>query len=177
MYGSIDASVQETAFSSGSTILITLVKPVTRGSASITSDDDFDEPAVDFGTFPHTADIEIMMAAVRKNRDMLIQPAMQQLQPTELATGANVTTDAALKLAPQASVQPMFLHPCCTNAMMPEKLGGAVDSDLFVDRVAGLSIVLASIMPMIPATHLSATVYAVAEKAADLMKRRHGLVA
>lgn len=176
LYKSTKASVQETAFSSGSTIPITLVKPLSRGSVSIVSKDVFDEPAVDFGTFTHPSDVEIMMAAVRKNRDMLSEPAMQALKPVELAPGANVTTDAALRNALHESVQPTFSHPCCTNAMMPEKLGGVVGSDLLVHGIAGLSIVDASIMPMIPATHLSATVYAVAEKAADLIKMRHGLL-
>ena len=48
--------------------------------------------------------------------------------------------------------------------MMPEKLGGVVGSDLRVYGVRGLSVVDASIMPLIPAAHMSATVYAVAEK-------------
>ena len=36
--------------------------------------------------------------------------------------------------------------------------------DLLVYGVTGVSVVDASIMPLIPATHTSATVYAVAEK-------------
>lgn len=176
LYESTEASVQETGFSSGSTVPITLVKPLSRGSVSIVSDNVFDEPAVDFGTFTHPSDIEIMIAAVRKNREMLSQPSMQELQPIELAPGANVITDAALRAALRVSVQPTYSHPCCTNPMMPEKLGGVVGPDLLVHGLDGLSVVDASIMPMIPATHLSATVYAVAEKAADMIKQRHGLL-
>lgn len=164
LYGSHDASVQETSFSSGSTIPITLVKPMSRGSVFITSGNVLDEPAVDFGTFSHPVDLEIMIAAVRKNRAMLATPAMQQLQPVEVAPGANVTSDAALRKALRASVQPTFSHPCCTCAMMPRELGGVVDSELLVHGVQELSVIDASVMPMIPATHLSATVYAVAEK-------------
>lgn len=177
LYHSQYAAVQETAFSSGATLPTTLVKPMSRGSLYITSSNILDEPTVDFGTFTHPADIEIMMAAERFNRDILATPAMQKLRPVELAPGAKVTSDAALRKALRASVQPTFSHPCCTCAMMPEELGGVVDGNLLVHGVQGLSVVDASTMPLIPATHLSATVYAVAEKAADLIKERHGLAA
>lgn len=56
--------------------------------------------------------------------------------------------------------------------MMPEELGGCVSDELLVYGVKGLSVVDASIIPMIPATHLQATMYAVAEKAADIIKKR-----
>ena len=39
-----------------------------------------------------------------------------------------------------------------------------VGADLLVYGVKGLSVIDASMMSLIPATHLSATVYAVAEK-------------
>jgi len=54
--------------------------------------------------------------------------------------------------------------------MLPLELGGVVDSELKVYGTRGLRIVDAGIMPMEPAAHLQATVYAVAEKAADIIK-------
>ena len=44
-----------------------------------------------------------------------------------------------------------------------------VDEELKVHGVERLRVVDASIMPLIPGTHTSSTVYAVAEKAADLI--------
>jgi choline dehydrogenase-like flavoprotein len=57
--------------------------------------------------------------------------------------------------------------------MLPEKYGGCVGSDLRVYGTKKLSIVDASIIPLIPAAHLQATMYAIAEKAADLIKLRN----
>jgi choline dehydrogenase-like flavoprotein len=59
--------------------------------------------------------------------------------------------------------------------MMPELLGGCVGSDLTVHGTRQLSVVDASIIPLIPATHLQATMYAVAEKAADIIKARNAI--
>jgi choline dehydrogenase-like flavoprotein len=56
--------------------------------------------------------------------------------------------------------------------MMPENLGGCVSDELLVYGVKGLSVVDASTIPMISATHLQATMYAIAEKAADIIKKR-----
>lgn len=47
---------------------------------------------------------------------------------------------------------------------------GVVNPDLRVKKVSGLRIVDASIMPRIPAAHTQAPVYAIAERAADLIK-------
>ena len=108
-----------------------------------------------------------MLAALRINRAMVNTPAMQELRPVEIVPGANVTTDDEIRDALRSNMVPTYSHPCCACPMMPEHLGGVVDSELLVYGVEGLSVVDASIMPMIPATHLSATVYAVAEKASD----------
>jgi len=48
--------------------------------------------------------------------------------------------------------------------MMPRHLGGVVSPELLVYGTKHLSVVDASIMPMISGTHLSATAYAIAEK-------------
>jgi len=53
--------------------------------------------------------------------------------------------------------------------MMPRARGGVVDSELKVYGTSNLRVVDASILPMELACHLQATVYALAEKAADII--------
>ena len=59
-------------------------------------------------------------------------------------------------------------HPSGTCAMLPLDHGGVVDSHLRVWGTQNLRVVDASIFPLIPAAHLQAVVYAVAEKVQDL---------
>jgi choline dehydrogenase-like flavoprotein len=54
--------------------------------------------------------------------------------------------------------------------MMPKEIGGVVDSRLKVYGVQNLRVVDASVFPLETLGNIQATVYAVAEKAADLMK-------
>ncbi|KAK3348443.1 hypothetical protein B0H65DRAFT_492459 [Neurospora tetraspora] len=59
--------------------------------------------------------------------------------------------------------------------MMSERLGGCVDAELKVYGVKGLRVVDASVMPLIVGGGLQATVYAVAERGADLIRGRKPL--
>lgn len=53
--------------------------------------------------------------------------------------------------------------------MMKRELGGVVDEELKVYGVKGLRVVDASVLPIIPRGNILTTVYAVAEKAADVL--------
>jgi choline dehydrogenase-like flavoprotein len=53
---------------------------------------------------------------------------------------------------------------------MPEELRGWVNANLKVYGIEKLRVVDASTIPLIPAAHLQATLYAVAEKAADIVE-------
>jgi choline dehydrogenase-like flavoprotein len=55
---------------------------------------------------------------------------------------------------------------------MPEESGGFVSDKLLVYGVHKLSLVDASILSMVPAANLQATMYAVSEKAADIINNR-----
>lgn len=91
-------------------------------------------------------------------------PSNLQLGAAESDLTSSITSDAEIEKLLRSSLNPTESHPSCTNPMMPERLGGVVGPDLLVHGVSHLSVVDASIMPMIPAAHLSSTVYAVAEK-------------
>ena len=54
--------------------------------------------------------------------------------------------------------------------MLPLSLGGVVCPNLTVYGTTNLRVVDTSIFPLIPAAHLQAVTYAVAEKAADLIR-------
>ena len=61
-------------------------------------------------------------------------------------------------------------HPIGMAAMMCCSLGGVVDGHLRVYGTLDLRVVDASVLPLQVSTHLSSTLYGVAEKAADLIK-------
>ncbi|KAF6816437.1 glucose oxidase (GMC oxidoreductase) [Colletotrichum plurivorum] len=61
-------------------------------------------------------------------------------------------------------------HPVGTAAMMPREKGGVVDAQLKVYGTANLRVVDASVLPFQVCGHLVSTLYAVAERAADLIK-------
>lgn len=61
-------------------------------------------------------------------------------------------------------------HTCGTAAMLPKDKGGVVDEKLMVYGTGNLRIVDASIFPVIPRGNIQSTVYAVAERAADIIK-------
>ncbi len=54
--------------------------------------------------------------------------------------------------------------------MLPRGLGGVVDPELRVHGTGNLRVVDASVFPVVPGAHLQAVVYAVAVKAADLVR-------
>lgn len=58
--------------------------------------------------------------------------------------------------------------------MLPKRLGGVVDPSLKVYGTSNLRVVDISILPMLLATHLMGTAYAIAEKGADIIKEAHG---
>jgi choline dehydrogenase-like flavoprotein len=60
--------------------------------------------------------------------------------------------------------------------MLPEEKGGVVDTRLKVHGINNLRIVDSSVIPIITTGNLQSTVYAIAEKAADLIKADYGEV-
>ncbi|KAF5985993.1 alcohol oxidase [Fusarium bulbicola] len=93
---------------------------------------------------------------------------MKELIPE--AESAFVTTDHETLMKHVMEKITTERHPSGTAAMTPLDLGGVVDPELKVYGTCNLRIADASVMPLIPSAHLQASVYAIAEKAADMIK-------
>ena len=174
LFNSCHATVQEVAFGGGDTVPIAMLKPLSRGTITINSTDPFAAPVFNYGTFSHPTDLEIAVQALKKTREWMNSAPMQEIRATETFPGANITSDADIAASIRTFASSTWSHPSGSCSMMKEEFGGVVDSELRVYGVEGLRIVDASIMPMIPGSHISSTVYAVAEKAADIIKGTEG---
>ncbi|CAG8974183.1 hypothetical protein HYALB_00007346 [Hymenoscyphus albidus] len=88
--------------------------------------------------------------------------------------GSNFTTLEEAKAYAKTSSISMW-HPTSTCSMLPKKMGGVVDKKLLVYETTNLRIVDASVFPLVSRGNTQATVYAVAERAADIIKKAYYL--
>lgn len=149
-------------------------KPLSRGTITLNNTHPAAYPIVQWNTFQNPVDADIMVSLTKYNRKHWQRPELASYKPVETSPGPQYQTDKEIYDGSIASgaFQPTFAHPSGGCSMMPEKLGGCVGADLKVYGVGKLSVIDASIIPLIPATHLQATMYAIAEKASDIIKAR-----
>lgn len=145
--------------------------PLSSGHININTSSPEAEPIVDYRTYSNPADFDIMLELARFHRRMNVEsPELAQFGPLETAPGANVTTREQWVAYMRKNTMPTAMHPTGTCAMMPLELGGVVDEQLKVYGVEGLRVVDASVMSVIVGVNLAQTVFAIAEKAADIIK-------
>jgi choline dehydrogenase-like flavoprotein len=175
LHSRADAAVAEFPMVAFGLAIGALQRPLSRGTITLNPQNKYAPPVVQFNTFQNPVDRAIIAEMVRWLRIHWARPELAKFLPVELVPGAGETDDEIIDaLVRTKSLEASFAHMSGSCAMMPEALGGVVGSDLSVYGVRGLSVVDASIIPLLPATHLQATMYAVAEKAADLIKLRNG---
>ncbi|KAM0716125.1 hypothetical protein Q7P37_008639 [Cladosporium fusiforme] len=170
LYNSPHAAVEEVAWGGGNTVCIAMIRPFSRGSISINTTDPTKPPMYDFGTFSHSADLDVAVEALKRVREWIASEPMREIGAAETSPGLDVSSDQEIAAAIRQLTTSSWQHPTSSCSMLKRELGGVVDPELRVYGVNGLRIVDASIFPMAVAGHTSSTVYAVAEKAADIIK-------
>ncbi|KAL9604418.1 MAG: hypothetical protein Q9179_001866 [Wetmoreana sp. 5 TL-2023] len=165
-YASPDTAVHELAASGQETIPLVLLRPLSRGSILVNTSDPLADPVFDYNTFGHPIDIKIFIHIYKTYRRFIAAEPWKAVGLTEVLPGPAVPGDADLEIekAIRNLTQSTWSHPVGSCAMMPRRLGGVVDARLRVYGIGGLRVVDASIMPIVPGSHTSSTVYAVAEK-------------
>ncbi|CAN8096002.1 unnamed protein product [Discula destructiva] len=151
-----------------------MLKPFSRGQVLVNSTDPLISPLVDFRAATDPTDLDLAVALLRKTREIMSAPAMAILGPAEMSPfGPGVETEDQIKDAIRQRMNPTNGHGCCTAAMLPRDLGGVVDDQVRVYGVQRLRLADISFWPMAVGGAPSATMYAAAEKLADIIKAAH----
>jgi choline dehydrogenase-like flavoprotein len=146
-----------------------VLRPKSRGSVRLASADP-DAPAlIDPAYLQHPDDVEAMVDGLEMGRRIASAPALKPWIAAELFPGSALTSRTALADYARRIASPFF-HPASTCRMGPNGDPLAVvDTQCRVRGVNGLRIVDASIFPSLPQAMPVAAVYAVAERAADIV--------
>jgi len=157
-------------------VLTLIAKPKSRGTVKLRSRDPLAAPRVASNFLSHPEDRRTLLAGYRKMQEIFSSPVMKQ----------NRITPLRLKIAKCDSLvydsddyvncylryfTSIVWHPSCTTKMGPASDPTAVvDERLRVKGIRKLRVADASIMPDISTSNLQCTVYAIGEKAADMIK-------
>jgi choline dehydrogenase-like flavoprotein len=146
--------------------LICLEHPLSRGSIHIRSSDPTKAPRIDPGYFRNGADAKILAAGLKWLDQVTKTPILkkslgERVQPAP-EVSLETEEDRIAVLRDHISTQ---YHLIGTASM-----GEVVDERLLVKGVKGLRVIDASICPSHVSGNIMSTIYAVAEKGADLVK-------
>lgn len=159
------------------TVLAMLAHPFSRGSSHIISRDPADHPTIDMNYLSHPLDLEVLARHVIHIERFLDNPQFSQIiQPI----GRRFSDGIDPAQRSQQDLEQLIrkhgatnYHPCGTCVMASADLDGVVDAKLFVRGVENLRVCDASIFPIIPRGNILSTVYAVAEKGAEMIGDRY----
>lgn len=148
-----------------SPLLVSVLKPLSRGQVRLRSPNPRAAPLIDLGYFTHPNDMPRMIEAVRAARQVAQTSPLSDRIIEESYPGSQVAdADADLEAAILDDVT-TYHHPVGTCAIGPAtKPGAVVDHQGSVHGVQSLFVIDASIMPTIPAANTKLPTIMVAER-------------
>ena len=152
---------------SGLTLYAHAMRPESKGNVHIATADPRKPPAINFNFLSSPPDAELTVRAVRIAREIMTAPAMTPLQMSEIAPGADRTTDDEILDWVRNAAETTY-HPVGTCKMGSDPMA-VVDAQLRVHGIAGLRIADASIMPTLTSGNTNAPSIMIGEKAADML--------
>lgn len=138
---------------------------LSRGSVHITSSNASVYPVVDPNYYSVPFDVAVATAGTAYLRKIAATAPYKAVFGTEVTPGAG----ADLQKYTTTTGFATEYHPVGTASMLPQAQGGVVDATLTVYGTTNVRVVDASIIPLHISAHIQATVYGIAEKAADII--------
>ncbi|KAH8666906.1 alcohol oxidase [Xylariales sp. PMI_506] len=156
--------------------------PLSRGHVHIAAADPFADPIITPRFLRDPFDQAVAVGVARRSRDLFSAAPFSSPDNNNNINNDAVVADAyydPASLGPDATDAEYLAwfqstagaadHWIGSTAMIPRELGGVVDSKLRVYGTQNLRVVDAGILPIQLTSHLMSTVYAVAQKAADII--------
>lgn len=168
--GIVDDHTRKMHLGHGYTLHVTLMRPKSRGSLTLTSAKPTDAPRINPAYYQHPEDLETMVRGTQMGFDIMEDTALQphrgkMLYPLE----RNNRTQLEQFLRDHSDTE---YHPIGTCKMGPASDPLAVvDAELRVHGLQRLRVVDASIMPDLVTGNTNAPTIMIAEKAAQMMLR------
>lgn len=144
-----------------------IVRPRSRGSVHIASNEARDAPRISFNFLTNEHDCNLLLKIVRTARKLAFAPAMSTFTKDEILPGANALKDD--ELLDFCKEYGRSTHHAASSCKMGPS--NPVDSNLRFRTIGNLRIVDASVIPSMIAGNINATVVAIAEKGAEMILR------
>jgi len=145
-----------------------LLHPESRGEVLLRSANPKDKPRIIQNFFSSPNDISVLREGVKRIRDIINQPALDQWRGVEVAPGQDVQTDEEIDSWIRETTVTAH-HPSCTCQMGTNE-DAVLDPELKVRGVESLRVVDAASMPDLVSGNINAAVLMIAEKASDMIK-------
>jgi choline dehydrogenase len=151
----------------GFTLHTNCLRPESRGAVRLKSDDPRAKPAVDPNYLLSHADLRVLLAALKRGRDIINAPPLRTILETELHPGPSIRTDVDLIAFIRQAAETDY-HPVGTCRMGVDA-EAVVDPQLRVRGVDRLRVCDSSIMPTLVSGNTNAPSIMIGEKGADII--------
>lgn len=154
----------------GITLNSAFMRPRSRGTVRLASDDALAAPLIDPNYWADPYDLDMSLKGLDMAREILAQPALSKFVRKEVLPGPEVRSrdelhEYACRMAKTDH------HPVGTCKMGPDSDPMAVlDPELRVRGIEGLRVCDSSVMPTINSSNTNAPTIMIGEKAADLVR-------
>jgi choline dehydrogenase-like flavoprotein len=147
-------------------IIFVNLRPHSRGSVRIVSNDPLARPAIDLNFLADSRDLDVLVRGFEVARQVLGAPSFAKLGSWETSPGPEVRERAAIEAHVRRTLVTVH-HPCGTC-----RIGDVVDAQLRVKGIDALRVVDASVIPTVISGNSNIPVNAIAERGADLIRGR-----